>query len=323
MRGTRQIAMLLFDGVNTLDVAGPVEAFAAVRGDDGAPAYRTVTIGLDATAVRAESGLTLGVDNDAATAASADLLIIPGGPGARAPDVLPRLGAWLRDHHARFGRIASVCTGAYVLAESGLADGLTITTHWAHAADLARRYPKVNVTSDSLFLADGRFYSSGGVTAGIDLALDIIAGDCGPGAAMETARELVVFLRRTGTQAQFSEPLKLQAPAAGDLDDVCLWAANNLGAELSVETLAGRANLSVRQFTRRFTSAFGAPPARYLRSLRLDAARTALLEQGGRLERIAHANGFASVDGFRRAFEHRFGLCPSEYQQRFGREEAA
>jgi transcriptional regulator GlxA family with amidase domain len=319
----RIVAVLLFDGVNALDVAGPMEAFAVARTAAGARAYRCATIALGAASVRSESGLSLGADGDAEDCAPADLLIVPGGRGVRAPEVLPRLGAWLRGHHDRFARIASVCTGAYVLAESGLADGRTLTTHWAHAAALARRYPKVKVTADSLFLADGPFHSSGGVTAGIDLALDLIQADCGPHAAMAAARELVVFLRRTGTQAQFSAPLQLQAPAAGDLDEVCLWAANNLGADLSVETLAERANLSVRQFTRRFTTAFGTPPARYLRSLRLDAARTALLERGGRLERIAHASGFGSVDGFRRAFERRFGLCPSDYRQRFGPGEAA
>jgi transcriptional regulator GlxA family with amidase domain len=317
MTRIRTIAILLFPGVNALDVAGPVEAFSTVRRDDGASLYRPTTIALGTEAVRAESGLRLCVDLDATECDGADLLIIPGGAGVREPDTLPRLGEWLRVHHQRFGRIASVCTGAYVLAQSGLVDGRGLTTHWAHAADLRRRYPDVAISAESLFLKDGRFYSSGGVTAGIDLALDLIHADHGARAAMEAARQLVVFLRRTGSQAQFSDPLKFQASAVGALAEACHWAAGNLGAGLSVEALAERANLSVRQFTRRFSREFGTPPATFIRNLRLDAARAALVEHGGGFERIAHANGFRSVDGFRRAFERRFGLCPTDYRQRF------
>lgn len=235
MAEVRTVAILLFDGVNSLDVAGPAEAFAFVRHADGTPVYRILTWGMGEGVVRSESGLRLAADGPAPDGATGDLLIIPGGPGAREPETLRAIAAWLRANQSGFRRVASVCTGAYPLAESGLMDGRTITTHWAYAAGLRQRYPRVKVRSDLLFSRDGKFYSSGGVTAGIDLALELIEADCGARAAMDTARELVVFLRRTGSQAQFSEPLKMQAQTGGDLAEVCLWAANNLGGDLSVE----------------------------------------------------------------------------------------
>lgn len=317
MKKPRTIAaVVLYDGVNAVDVAGPLEAFAAVRRADGTREYAPRIWSLGPRTVRAESGLQLCADTLAPKRPCADLLIVPGGAGVREPRTLARLSEWLRCHHTRFDRVAAVCTGAYALAEAGLADGRAITTHWAHARDLQRRYPNVRVSADALFLKDGRFYTSGGVTAGIDLALELIESDCGPRAAMEAARELVVFLRRTGAQAQFSAPLKLQAAATGRLKDICRWAASNLDGDLSVEALAGRAGLSSRQFSRLFREAFAAPPANYFKALRLDAART-MLGQGASVERAAEGSSFSSADVFRRAFERQFGIGPSEYRRRF------
>jgi transcriptional regulator GlxA family with amidase domain len=314
----RSVHVLLFDGVNAVDVAGPLEAFASVASPDGARAYEPRVWSIGARQIRSESGLRLCADGPAPARTRGDLLLVPGGVGVREPQTLGRLAAWLRRNHSGFTRIAAVCTGAYALAESGLVDSRTIATHWAHARDLQRRYPRVRVDADALFLKDGRFYSSGGVTAGIDLALELIEADCGARAAMDVARELVVFLRRTGAQAQFSEPLKLQAAAPGRLKDVCSWAASHLSGDLSVEGLARRAGLSTRQFSRLFREAFGAAPASYVKTLRLDAART-LLAQGGAVARVAEATGFKSADVFRRAFERQFHVSPSEYRNRFGR----
>lgn len=316
MSKPRTIAVLLFEGANSIDVSGPLEAFASVRCEDGRPAYRALIWSIGRRHVRSEGGLSLCADAPAPENARADLLILPGGAGVREPRTLKRLAGWLVRNHSGFARIAAICTGAYALAQSGLADGRTVTTHWAHAEDLRRRYPKVTVNSDALFLKDGRFYSSGGVTAGIDLALDLIEADCGARAAMDAARELVVFLRRTGGQAQFSEPLKMQVSAVGGLADVCHWAAGNLSADLTVETLAARARLSSRQFSRRFRSTFGSSPASYIKVLRLDAARTSLA-QAVSIAQIAQASGFKSADVFRRAFERQFKINPSEYQRRF------
>lgn len=317
----KEIAVLLYKGVNSLDVAGPLEAFATVRDDDGNALYRIVVWTLDEMIICSESGLKLYADALAPAAPNADLLILPGGAGVREPETLARLSAWLARNEAAFPRIASICTGAYALAASGLVDGRTLTTHWAHAADLRRRFPRVVINSDQLYSEDGKFLSSGGVTAGIDLALSVIERDHGARAAMQSARELVVFLRRTGSQAQFSEPLRLQSSAAGSLSDVCLWAANHLEADLSVDALAARANLSSRQFARRFRQAFGTSPAHHIATVRLDAARAALSQNGATVEQVAHASGYRSVDGFRRAFERYFRINPGEYQKRFAAKE--
>ena len=320
----KTVSVLLFDGVNALDVCGPVEALATVRLEDGSPGYAIITYSLGALQIRTESGLGLMADAVAPDGGlGGDLLLLPGGRGARDTDVLKPVAAWIQRNQAGFRNLASICTGAYFLAEAGMVDGGIVTTHWAHSADLARRYPGVAVNADALFLRDGRIFSSGGVAAGIDLTLDLIEADYGAAAAMAVARELVVFLRRTGSQTQFSEPLRLQARGAGSLGEVCAWAAHNLGADLSVEAMAARARLSPRQFSRRFRSAFGEPPARYIHRLRLDQARAALSEPRAGVEEIAHATGFTSVDGFRRAFERRYGVAPAEFRRRFAQEGVA
>ncbi|MEM6638713.1 MAG: GlxA family transcriptional regulator [Pseudomonadota bacterium] len=314
---TLKVVVLLFDGVNAIDITGPLEAFAAVTPSLGRRGYDIATWSLDGEPVRTEYGLRFLPDRELSHRARADILLIPGGEGIRQPDTLSALSAWLARHHHRFRRVVSVCTGAYALAEAGLLRGRDIATHWAQARDLAERYPDVNVDADALFLKDDKFYTSGGVTAGIDLALELIADDYGHDVASAVARELVVFVRRSGKQAQFSEPLRVQNQAPDRLVDVCRWAASHLDRDLSVASLARRASLSPRQLTRRFKDAYGTSPAAVIRRLRIDAART-LLEQGVAVQKVAATVGFASVDGFRRAFLDVLGVTPRVYGERFG-----
>lgn len=310
-----KVAVMLFEQVNTIDIAGPIEAFTCVRNPDGKSAYELNYWSLDNLTVTTESGLRIMANENPGEHPAADILIIPGGNGIRQPDVLQKLAKWLHEHHQNFKRIASVCTGTYALAESGLLNGRKATTHWEFTRDLQARYPDILVEPDVLFVGDDKFYSSGGVTAGIDLALDLIENDFGVSAAMKVARELVVFLRRTGTQNQYSVPLQLQATASNKLIEVCKWAAANLDEDLSVSALSERSGLSVRQFTRKFSTEFGMPPALYIKRLRLDTART-LLEQGITLSRTTFVVGFKSEEGFRKAFEAQFGVTPSKYQKR-------
>ena len=312
----KAIVVLLFDRINALDVAGPTEAFANARLENGEPAYRISSWSMDGRSVVSESGLRFFPDRPATSGFKANTLIVPGGDGVRRPQTLDGLSKWLRANHRNFQRVVSVCTGAYALAEAGLLDGRAAATHWAHARPLSKRYPKVRVDADALFLRDGKFYTSGGVTSGIDLALDLIAGDLGHRVAAAVARELVVFVRRSGSQAQFSEPLRMQAEAPDRVVEVCTWAANNLEKDLSVEALASRARLSERQLSRRFHRAYGSSPAAFVRRLRIDAART-LLEQGVSVQKAASVAGFESTDGFRRAFEGALGVSPREYRDRF------
>jgi len=311
-----KIVILTYDDVNGIDIFGPAEAFASVTRPDGGHAYKIETWAADNLIARTESGIRICSDRALPARPKANTLIIPGGRGIRNPQLLQKLSNWLFKHHAQFTRVATICTGAYALAESGLVDGLNVATHWAHAKDLQNKYPKVSIETGALFLRDGRFYSSGGVTSGIDLALDLIEADFGSQTAMKTAKELVVYLRRPGNQAQFSLPLELQSRAPTDLAETCRWAASHLDEDLSVERLASHAGISPRHFSRSFTKALGTPPAAYIKRLRLDAGRS-LLAEGLGLARVAAATGFKTTDGFSRAFEREFQVLPSEYRKRF------
>jgi transcriptional regulator GlxA family with amidase domain len=312
----RSVVVLVYDGVNAVDVAGPAEAFAAASDGAGGGGYAVTVVSPEGTSATAESGLTFAPDGPLEAVEGGDYLLIPGGRGIREPSTLGCIAGWLRDRSHGYGTVVAICTGAYALAEAGLLDGRTVTTHWAHAADLSRRYPKVEVDPEALFRRDGRIVTSGGVTAGIDLTLELIAEDFGHEVSARVAREMVVFTRRSGNQSQFSEPLRLMSQAPDPLTEVGRWAANHLAADLSVRALARRAHLSPRQFSRRFHEVFGTPPATYVRRLRVDGARV-LLEQGVSIQKTAPAVGFTSVDGLRRAFERAFGLTPRAYRERF------
>lgn len=320
MKPRKSVAVLLFDDVNAIDVTGPIEVFATAKASDGSKPYVITSWSIGDRQVRTESGLSLVADSQVPRQPNADILIIPGGAGIREEKTLNAISIWLRRNQTRFGEIVTICTGAYALAEAGLADGLAIATHWAHADDLKKTYPQVDVDADALFIRGRHISTSGGVTAGIDLALDMVQDDLGDRAATDVARELVVFLRRQGAQAQFSLPLQMQSKADDRLSEVCHWASANLQSDLSVEALAERAGLSSRQFARKFQGAFGATPAAYIKRLRLDTGRT-LLGQGVPIAQAAYSVGFETVNGFRRAFELMFGVGPGEYQKHFqGRE---
>lgn len=318
----RRVGFLVYPGIQALDLAGPMDAFAAAVMDDGdghtTPCYEPVTIGLDAKIVAAESGLSIKPRYTLYTAPRLDTLVIPGGAGMRDPKTGAKVAAWINGRARQLRRIAAVCTGVYGLAATGLLDGRRVATHWRHAQDLARRFPAVKVDAGPLFVKDGAFYTSAGITAGIDLSLALIEEDYGPSVALAVARELVVYLKRPGGQAQYSEPLQFQTQSADRMADIASWIVANLQKNLSVETLAARARLCPRQFTRRFKQAFGATPAAFIESARIEEARRRLAGYHGTLERIAGSVGFRSDDVFRRTFERRLGITPSAYRTRFG-----
>jgi len=281
------------------------------------PRYRCQVLSVSGRPFRTESGLRMCPDAALEDASGIDTLIIAGGSGLRAPATSDRLADWLRTRAKRIRRIAAVCTGIYGLASAGLLDGRRVTTHWRYAADVARRFPRLRVEPDRIFIADGRYFTSAGVTAAIDLALALVEADHGPRLAVEVARELVVYLKRNGGQEQYSGPLRLQARSGDRLAELTAWIAANLAAPLTVEVLAARANLSARQLQRRFVEDFGLTPAAVVERVRLDTARERLSEGNYPIERVARMVGFRSADVFRRAFARRFGTRPSDYRGRF------
>lgn len=316
----RRIGFLLFDDLTALDLVGPADAFGSARlGPEGAarPAYELVVLGPSRQACRSETGLRLTPDRSLAEAPPLDTLVIPGGSGLRAPKTNELVARFVRARAGRFRRLATVCTGIYGVAPTGLLDGRRVTTHWAFADDVARRFPALRVAADELFVKDGRFYTSAGVTSGIDLSLSLIEEDLGPARALAVAREMVVYMKRAGGQAQFSEPLRFQLATRDRLRDLADYVATHLRADLSVPALAKTFALSARQLSRLCLRELGQSPAALVQRLRLDDARRRLLEPGATVEAVSDAVGFSSADAFRRAFEKGFGVNPSSYRDRF------
>ena len=224
---------------------------------------------------------------------------------------------WITSRAPSIRRIASVCTGAYGLAATGLLDGRRATTHWRFVKDFAERFPKLRVESDALYIRDGKFYTSAGISAGIDLSLALIQEDQGPSQALAVARELVVFLKRSGGQDQFSEPLEFQARNVDRFADLTAWITGHLNADISVKKMAERTFLSPRQFTRVFKEEFGVSPAAFVEEMRMSEACRRLSERRVAIDAVASSLGYHSGDVFRRAFERRFGVSPGSYRSRF------
>lgn len=316
MADVRQIVFFVPQGFQPLDLFGPLESFAAANAlAGGSYAWRIAGLGLDPLV--SENGAKLIPDVALGSVGPADTLILCGGRGARKWRPSKAESRMLEHAASSAARIVSICTGAFLMAGLEVCKGRRISTHWRHASELAARHPEVQVDADALFVRDGPIWSSAGVTAGIDLALAMIAEDCGHAAATAVARQLVVYVRRAGDQAQFSEPLQAQSGVDGRLADLVEWLTDHIAEPLPVETLADRAAMGTRHFSRVFRTAFGTSPARFVERLRLDKARVILSGEGARIADVARAAGFSNPHGFRRAFERRFGLPPSQYRARF------
>jgi transcriptional regulator GlxA family with amidase domain len=316
-----RIGLIGYEQANALDLAGPAEAFAsAVRAaGNGKPerCYEVVIIGLTKRPFATESGLIFQPATTLSAAPKLDTLIVPGGCGLRRPAVNRKVAGWILERTKTTRRVASVCTGIYGLAATGLLDGRSVTTHWRFTDDVARCFPALKVKPNALFVKDGQFYTSAGVTAGIDLALAMIEEDFGSKVALAAAREMVVYLKRSGGQEQYSEPLRFQASASDRFAELVAWMTNNPTAEMSVEALARRASLSPRQFFRRFKEHFGSSPAVFVETLRLNEARRRLSAGEPSIDHVAESVGFNGVDSFRRAFTRRFRVTPSKFRRNF------
>ena len=316
---TKRIGFVGFDGVVAIDISGPADAFAVATdtASDPKPAYEILIIAPSAKAFVSESGLVFKPQRTFKNAPSLDTLIIPGGSGLRKPAVNKAVSTFIKARVRSTRRIASVCTGIYGLAPTGLLSGRDVATHWNYAPNVARCFPDLRVNGNAIYIKDGQFYTSGGATAGIDLALSLIEEDYGQQVSLAVARQLVVYLKRSGGQEQYSEPLRFQAESVSRFSDLATWIHTHLDHDLSVEALAGRACLCPRHFSRRFTTEVGTSPADFVERLRLDEARRRLSNGDNSVENVGLSVGFKSSDAFRRAFERRLGVTPSDYRKRF------
>jgi transcriptional regulator GlxA family with amidase domain len=321
---TRKIAIVAFDGAQALDVIGPAEVFSvttrlldATR--PGATVYRVELVST-AESITTSSGVVLGTRLVGQVRGALDTLVVAGGTSVSAAIDDPRLLAFVQRAAGRSRRVTSVCTGAFVLAAAGLLDGRRATTHWASCARLADRHPGVTVEPDAIYVRDGNVWTSAGVTAGMDLALALVKDDHGRDVALEVARWLVLYARRTGGQSQFSAPLAADLAHREPLRDLQAWIAEHPGADLSVGALARRANMSARHFARAFRAETGVTPGDYVERVRVDAARRLLEGTTDTADTVARHCGFGTAETMQRTFRRQLHVTPTAYRRHFAKE---
>jgi transcriptional regulator GlxA family with amidase domain len=314
------VGIVAYEGVGTLDFTGPLHALQtaeSLKEDVNGPAlYKTVVLGVNGRAFASDSGLRLTAHKALDLAPPLDALIIPGGRGIWG-EVSHRVSQWLTNQTHKIERILCVSTGVYGVAPSGLLDGGNVTTHWRFAADLARRFPLLHVSSTASVLRHGSFLTSASAMAGIDMTLLMIEDDYGPQIALAAARELVVTLRPPGDDEVQVDLSGQQSSTIDRMGDLPAWIATHLQHNLSVDVLATRAGVCPRHFGRLFKQVFNSTPADFVERLRLGEARRQLVVPRSSVESVAASVGFKSPDAFRRAFERRHGISPSSYRKRF------
>lgn len=319
------VVALLYDGLCTFEFGITAEVFGLARPEMGPAWYRFASAAIEPGPLRAHGGFTIAPDvaHDRAAALidSADIVVVPGWKGADVP-VPPELAAQLRRAHARGARLVSICSGAFVLAATGLLDGGTVSTHWRHAAALQAAYPALTVDAASLYRDHERVFTSAGSAAGIDLMIEIVRQDHGAEAANSVARRLVVPAHRSGGQAQFLErpvPARISGEIAPLLDEM----RAGLGRDWTTDAMARACAMSLRTFLRRFREATGASPGDWLVAERVERAKTLLAADSAAIESIAAAVGFGSAHALRHHFRRRIGLTPTQYRSRFLRPDPA
>ena len=318
-----RVVFVAFKGMSLLDLSGPLETFGTVPllpgRAENAPRYEVHVVSAEGGPVMTCVGAALMTAPLASLNGKAiDTLIVPGGPNAREVIGDARLLAWVKARAPKCRRVASVCTGSFLLAAAGLLKGKRAVTHWTHCGLLKEQHPDVTVEPDAIFVKDGTVWTSAGITTGIDLALAMIEEDLGREVAMQIARILVVYLRRTGGQSQYSVLLAAQSEADADrFAALDRWIAEHLTDDLRVDNLAQKAGMSARNFARRYAEARKMTPARAVEAIRVDAAKRALEETDERMGQIARRCGFSDEDQMRIAFARQVGISPGAYRMRF------
>lgn len=322
----RSVVLVIFDAVELLDVSGPLAVFAGATRLLGRPdaGYRVTLVAPRRGPVATSSGARLLAERGlAGLRGPIDTLLVAGGPDIAGSATPAALVEGVRRAARRARRIASVCTGAFVLARAGLLAGRRATTHWAACAALRRQFPGCAVEDDPIYVHDRGVWTSAGVSAGIDLALALVEADHGRALALSVARWLVVYLRRPGGQSQFSASLSHQTAEHEPLRELQMWISEHLAADLGVDALARRAGMSVRNFARVFRREVGATPRAYVEALRLEAARRALESSAQPIKRIARDCGFGTPETMHRAFQRLLQVTPADYRRSFAGERRA
>lgn len=319
------VGMVLFPGFQLLDLAGPRDAFAEVKVlSEGACQYDIMTIGTTRQSVTSSSGMTVLPDRTIFDLCPEfDTVIVPGGLGVFDAMHDNALTQWLAGQNRSCRRIAAICNGVFALGAAGLLNGRTVSTHWMDAVNLARTFPRATVDPDRIYIKDQQLYTTAGVTAGIDLALVFIEEDFGRPIALGVAKFLIVYLRRTGGQSQFSPLLEVQAGSDSKVDMIQRYLLDNLAKPHTLDTIAQHVHMSPRNLSRVFASECGASPIAFLMNARIDAARRLLESTNLAMKEIAAHCGFDSPEALRRAFRVRLHLTPPEYRQRFRSQETA
>ncbi len=310
------VGFLGFDGMTTVDLTGPLEAFAAARSEENETCYEAMLIGVTSKTFVTQCGATFKAQHTLRTAPPLDTIIIPGGPGVRQSETSHTIASWLREQAANVRRIASVSTGIYPLAASGLLNGRRVTTHWRMTQHVAASFRELLVSDTASFIKDDKFYTSGGGNAGIEMSLALIQEDFGARVALRLARELVVNLRPSGGGEERNlSPAPEQAGVEERLEELPAWITSRLRANLSVDVLAERACVCPRHFRRIFKRRFNVSPAEYVERLRVTEAARRLASLNSSVDQVADSVGYRTADVFRRAFERRFGIAPKRFQR--------
>jgi transcriptional regulator GlxA family with amidase domain len=313
----RTVVILGFPGAQVLDVTGPAEVFSMADRLKNGDAYDVRIVAPQGRPFGTSGAVTINPDAALPSRGAIDTLIVAGGGGVQQALEDKALKRWLRNAAGRARRVASVCNGAFLLAEAGLLDGRRATTHWAVGEELQRRYPEIEVDTDPIFIGDGHVYTSAGVTAGMDLALALVEEDLGRDTALEVARWLVLFVKRPGGQSQFSAQLSSQLAERHPLRELQAHIVEHPALDHSVPALATRACMSERNFARAFRREVGMTPAAYVEAVRVDRARMLLETSDLPVEALARECGFGTVETMRRAFARRVQVSPSDYRGRF------
>jgi transcriptional regulator GlxA family with amidase domain len=311
----RQVALLVYEGIQVLDVTEPAAVFAAANDACGALHYQVHILSREGGLVQSNSAPVLWSEPlRSLTPAAMDTVLLSGGGPAVAALVADEAAAeWLRTASAHCRRLGAICTGAFGLAELGLLDGKRVATHWGACAELARRYPQLQVDANSLYVQDGKVWTSAGVSTGIDMCLAMVSADLGEAVSTAIAKRLVLYAKRPGHQSQFSQLLAAQSAAGAPFGELVEWMRERLREPLDVPRLAERMAMSNRNFHRRFTARMGETPARFVEDLRLESARQ-MLAAGQTLKQVAMQTGYTSAGQLAKAFERRIGMAPSLFQ---------